>query len=252
MTREFDTPRFPSPELADEEGLLTVGGQLTPTWLLAAYGQGIFPWPLVVPEGHILAWFSPDPRAVLSWDSLHIPRRLKRRLRRGEFEITCNVAFATILDYCAAPRSNDSMTWITPSMKQAYRQLHDLEYAHSVEIWQNRQLVGGLYGVAIGSYFSGESMFHLQSDASKVAVVAMTAHLQHRGFDLFDIQQSTPHMQEMGATQMPRSEFLKRVSISTSQENRFGNYGDFNRSLKWLDEQLQSQISQSSDRHNAD
>ncbi len=240
MTRDHDTPRFPAPESADQEGLVSVGGRLTPPWLLTAYRQGIFPWPLLLPDGYVLAWFSPDPRVLLSWNSLHIPRRLKRRIRRGEFTVTCDTAFDKVINGCAAPRRNDSLTWITPSMRRAYRAFHELGYAHSIEVRQAGKLVGGLYGVAIGSYFSGESMFYRVRDASKVAVVFLTAHLHRRGFDLFDVQQATPHMVAMGATPVPRREFLETVRLATRKTPHFGTQEDFAASSQWLIDHLRS------------
>ncbi len=235
MTRDLDTPRFPPPESADREGLVSVGGRLTPTWLLAAYRQGIFPWPLLLPDGYALAWFSPDPRVVLPWESLHISRRLARRLRRGEFTFTCDQAFADVIDACAAPRRSDHLTWITPELRRAYRAFHELGYAHSIEVWQGGSLVGGLYGVAIGRYFSGESMFHRVRDASKAAVVALSAHLHRRGFTLFDIQQATPHMIAMGAVAVPRSRFLREVRVATRESPQFGSPADFAESVRWLE-----------------
>lgn len=234
MTRDYDTPCFPPPELADREGLVSVGGRLTPPWLLTAYRQGIFPWPLLLPEGYVLAWFSPDPRVLLPWPNLHISRRLRRRIRREEFVVTCDRDFDAVVAGCAAPRKNDTLTWITPSMQRAYRMFHHLGFAHSIEVWQNDQLVGGLYGVGIGTYFSGESMFHRVRDASKVAVVALSAHLHRQGFELFDIQQATPHMVAMGATSIPRSEFLSQVRTATARDPAFGTPRDFADSQRWL------------------
>lgn len=240
MTRDYETPRFPPPETADREGLVSVGGRLTPPWLLTAYRQGIFPWPLLLPDGYALAWFSPDPRVLLPWETLHIPRRLARRLRRCEFTITCDQAFGDVIQGCAAPRRTDSVTWITPAVKRAYKTFHELGYAHSIEVWQEDRLVGGLYGVAIGEYFSGESMFHRVRDASKAAVVALAAHLHRRGFTLFDIQQATPHMVALGAVAMPRRQFLRKVREATRQPPRFGTPAEFSQSVAWLVDHLAS------------
>jgi leucyl/phenylalanyl-tRNA---protein transferase len=202
---------FPPIWSADEDGLLFVGGQLTPDWLVAAYRRGIFPWPVVYGKREVLAWFSPDPRSILELEGLHVPRRLARRLRNGQFEVTFDQAFRAVIAACAAPRRRERRTWITPSMMRAYARLHELGIAHSVEVWEAGQLVGGLYGVGLGGYFAGESMFHIAPDASKAAVVRLVERLRQRGFQLFDIQQQSDHMENLGATEIPRAEFLRRV-----------------------------------------
>jgi leucyl/phenylalanyl-tRNA--protein transferase len=189
-----------------------IGGGLSPEWILTAYQRGIFPWPVVDEDVEILAWFSPDPRAVLDFDDLHVPQRLERRIRRGEFEVTFDRAFDDVIEACAAPRKKTDGTWITPAMVDAYRKMHDLGWAHSVEVWQSGSLVGGLYGMAIGGFFAGESMFHRQRDASKAAVVFLVERLRQRGFRLFDVQQSTPHLRRMGARLIRRREFLERLA----------------------------------------
>lgn len=188
-----------------------VGGSLSAEWLCEAYRRGIFPWPIPAPRGKILAWFSPDPRAILELDQFYVSRRLRRRLRRQEFRVTFDQDFLGVITGCAAPRRSEGGTWITPEMIVAYRRLHELNVAHSVEVWQNDHLVGGLYGVAIGGMFSGESMFHRCRDASKVALVHLVQHLKEREYQLFDIQQSSPHMTAMGATEIRREQFLRRL-----------------------------------------
>jgi leucyl/phenylalanyl-tRNA---protein transferase len=188
-----------------------VGGDLSPEWLLTAYRRGIFPWPCVDGDIEILAWFSPDPRAVLELDELHVPRRLQRRLRRGEFFVTLDRAFDDVIRACAAPRSEANGTWITPRMIDAFRQMHELGWAHSVEVWQDARLVGGLYGMSFGGFFGAESMFHRQRDASKAAVVFLVQHLRQRGFRLLDIQQDTEHLIRMGARLIRRDDFLRRL-----------------------------------------
>ncbi len=188
-----------------------LGGQLTPPWLLEAYCRGIFPWPIVWGDEEILAWFSPNPRTILEFEGLHVSRRLKRRMRSGCWRITIDRAFPQVMAACAAPRSPDTGTWITREMEAAYTRLHDLGWAHSVEVWDGSRLVGGLYGVAIGGFFAGESMFHRQRDASKAALVALVERLQQRGFTLLDVQQSTPHLVRMGATEIARPQFLRRL-----------------------------------------
>lgn len=191
-----------------------VGGLLTSDWLLAAYRQGVFPWPIVEGYTEILAWFSPDPRTILELDDFHASRRLGRRLRSGAFEVSFNTDFAAVVAQCAAPRVAEPTTWITPRMAAAYQRLHELGHAHSVEVWHEGQLVGGVYGVAIGGFFSGESMFYRKRDASKVGLSSLVKHLSNRGFTLFDVQQSSRHLRSLGAIEIPRHEFLERLRKS--------------------------------------
>jgi leucyl/phenylalanyl-tRNA--protein transferase len=187
------------------------GGELTPQRLLAAYRRGIFPWPLQDRWGHRLAWFSPDPRGILELDALHISRRLARRLRRGEFEVTFDRAFGQVMRECAAPRKAADGTWITAEMCAAYGHLHEMDAAHSVEVWQGGRLAGGLYGVAIGGCFSAESMFSRQTDASKIALAKLVERLRERNFQLCDVQVLTPHTASLGATEISRADFLLRL-----------------------------------------
>jgi len=208
-------PWFPPVGQARSDGLLMIGGELTPEWLLFAYRRGIFPWPVVDRGREILAWFSPDPRAVLDFDRLHVPRRLQRRIRSGQFKVTFNRAFPEVVAACAAPRRRSDGTWITPRLADAYQRLHQMGWAHSVEIWEEDCLAGGLYGVAVGGFFSGESMFHRGRDASKAAVVFLVAHLRERGFRLLDVQQSSPHLRQLGAHEIDRDEFLRRLKACT-------------------------------------
>ncbi len=208
------SPQFPPVWKAGADGLLGVGGQLTSDWLLTAYKQGIFPWPIVEGTTEILAWFSPDPRTILELDSFHVSRRLSRRLRSGEFQVSFNTAFAAVVAQCAAPRVAEPTTWITPRMAAAYRRLHELGHAHSVEVWQEGHLAGGVYGVGIGGFFSGESMFYRKRDASKVGLACLVKHLSQRGFTLFDVQQSSRHLRSLGAIEIPRHEFLERLRES--------------------------------------
>jgi leucyl/phenylalanyl-tRNA---protein transferase len=211
MRQQSEEPYFPSLREARPDGLLRVGGQLSPSWLLAAYRRGIFPWPVVDRGIEILAWFSPDPRAILPLDALHIPQRLQRRLRRSEFQVTFDRAFSAVVAACAEPRTPGGGTWITSSLAAGYEQLHTLGCAHSVEIWQDEQLVGGLYGVALGGFFAGESMFHRRRDASKVALVHLVQHLRERQFALFDVQQPSSHLRHLGAAVIRRADFLRRL-----------------------------------------
>ena len=194
--------RFPDPAVADAEGLLARGGDLAPATVIAAYRQGIFPWPY--DEGEML-WWSPDPRAVLPLDGLHVSRRLARTLRGGAFRVTLNADFAAVIDGCADRED----TWITPAMRTAYMQLHDLGWAHSLEVWgTDGGLAGGLYGVAVGALFAAESMFHRVTDASKVAVIALVQHARRVGTTLLDVQVPSDHLATLGVETVPRPEYL--------------------------------------------
>jgi leucyl/phenylalanyl-tRNA--protein transferase len=215
-----EAPRhFPPAELADPDGLLMIGGRLSPDWLLDAYGHGIFPWPI---HDSLLAWWSPDPRAVLEFEHLHVSRRLARTLRRRVFEITCNRDFAGVIGGCATAQDRRDHTWLTGDMCTAYLRLHRLGYAHSVEAWQQGQLAGGVYGVALGAAFFAESMFYRVADASKVALVHLVDHLQRRGFQLLDIQQLTPHTERLGGSEIPRAVFLRRLRAALRVPASFG------------------------------
>lgn len=198
-----------SSALSEPNGLLAAGGSLAPEWILAAYRRGIFPW---YEQGQPILWWSPDPRAVLRPGDLHISRSLRRRLRRGEFRITADRAFDAVLDGCAEPRGYTDSTWITDDMARAYSRLHGLGHAHSFEAWADDSLVGGLYGIAIGRVFFGESMFARRTDASKVAFVHAVRFLAARGCELVDCQVATDHLRRFGATTMPRSEFIDLLS----------------------------------------
>ena len=190
-------------------GLLAAGGGLSVRRLVDAYGRGCFPW---YSEGEPVLWWSPDPRMVLFPSELHVPRSLDRRLRRGDFRITADRAFADVIAGCAEPR-DDGGTWITDEMVAAYERLHAAGYAHSVEAWQDDMLVGGLYGVGIGQAFFGESMFTRVTDASKAAFVTMVRIFVERGVGLIDCQMRTEHLARFGAREIPRSEFLTRVQV---------------------------------------
>lgn len=205
---DFDS--FPPPDTALEEpnGLLAAGGDLSPERLLIAYRRGIFPW---YERGQPILWWSPNPRAVLLPADLRVSRSLRRTIRRGIYRITADTAFRQVIRGCAAPRSYGSATWITKEMASAYFELHRLGWAHSFEAWSGDELVGGLYGVAIGHVFFGESMFTRETDASKVAFVSAVRYLEARSFELIDCQVASAHMRSLGATDMPRAEFLARL-----------------------------------------
>ena len=196
---------------------------MAPEWLLEAYRRGIFPWPIVDGDLQVLAWFAPDPRAILPLDRLHVSRRLARRIRSGQFQVTCDKDFAAVVAGCAQPRKPGDQTWITPSLARAYLGLHELGYAHSVEVWSQGRMAGGVYGVALGGFFSGESMFHTVRDASKAALFHLVQHLRSRGYQLFDSQQTTPHLQRLGAIEIPRSDYLRRLRKAVKMPVTFGD-----------------------------
>lgn len=199
---------FPAPETADEHGIVAAYGDLNPETLCLAYRSGIFPWPH---DGLPLLWFCPPERAILQFAHLHIPRSLAKIKRAARFTFTVDAAFESVITACQkAQRPGQDGTWITPAMKAAYIRLHRLGDAHSVEAWDEAgNLVGGLYGVDGGGVFSGESMFHLAPNASKLALLHLVEHLKGRGLTFMDIQQMTPHMAALGAEEVPRAEFLR-------------------------------------------
>jgi len=193
-----------SQALGQPNGLLAAGGALTPPWLLAAYRRGIFPW---YEEPEPILWWSPDPRSVLFPEQVHVSRSLRRRIRRGNFRITADVDFPAVIYNCAMAGDRSSGTWITSAIEAAYIELHRNGHAHSVEVWMDGALVGGLYGVALGRVFFGESMFSRQPDASKLALVALCRQLQAWRFALIDCQVHNSHLASMGAITLPRPEF---------------------------------------------
>jgi len=210
---------FPSVDDCDENGLLAVGGRLDPEWLLDAYMHGIFPWP--THEKQPMLWWSPDPRAVIDWKHVHFSRRLLQTCRGKRFEVTFNANFQQVIRLCAETHSQDGGTWLTPKMIKAYMKLHEHGYAKSVEVWHDEQLVGGVYGVAIRGLFAAESMFHIMTDASKVALVFLWERLKERGFSLVDIQMVTPHTQRFGGVEISRAEYLRRLDIALQKNARF-------------------------------
>lgn len=213
---------FPPAELADSDGLVAFGGLLEPDWLLDAYQHGIFPWPISDEQGDMLAWWSPDPRAIIELDEFYVSRRLLRTCRSGRFQVTCNQDFPAVLRGCATAQDRTDQTWLLPEMIRAYGRMHELKYAHSVEVWQDDVLVGGTYGVGLGALFAAESKFFLQRDASKVAVVFLVEHLRRRGYQLLDIQQMTEHMERFAAIEIPRDQYLARVARAVAADVRFG------------------------------
>lgn len=215
--------RFPPVDSALPEGLLAVGGDLRSERLLEAYRHGIFPW---YEEDQPILWWSPDPRAVLFPDKLHVPRSLDKTIRRGHFTLTLDTCFRAVMMECAGPRPQypEGGTWITPAMIEAYTRLHEQGYAHSIETWQEGKLVGGLYGVAIGGAFFGESMFSRATDASKVALVSLVRQLRAWGFKIFDCQQASPHVIALGAEEISRREFLEHLNAALKPPGRRGRW----------------------------
>jgi leucyl/phenylalanyl-tRNA--protein transferase len=226
MVRLSRNPRdlsFPSVEHATPEGLLAIGGDLRTERLLEAYRHGIFPW---YNEGQPILWWSPDPRTVLFPERLHISRSLKRSLRPGRFTVTFDASFETVVRNCAGPRPQypEGGTWITPAMIEAYTSLFVEGYAHSVEAWQGGRLVGGVYGVAIGSAFFAESMFTKVDDASKVALVCLVRQLRAWHFRIIDCQQSSPHVLRLGAEDIPRRLYIEHLRTAVMQRGRPGRW----------------------------
>lgn len=224
MTGNSESVRFPPVDAADDDGLLMVGGQLTPSWTLSAYRQGVFPWPMVDGPLEVLAWFAPDPRAILPLDRFRVPRRVQRRIRRGEFEVTANCDFGAVVRHCAAPRRYDRETWITRSMSELYHRLFKMGHAHSIEVWKEGELVGGVLGISLGGLFSAESMFHRATDAGKVGLHYLVQHLRLRGFQLIDIQQWSPHMARLGALEIPRRHYMQLLPAAIALGVQFGSH----------------------------
>ena len=213
---------FPDPSGATPDGLVAYGSDLTPELLIDAYSHGIFPW--FDDDAEPVLWWSPDPRAVMAPADMHISKSLARKLRSRVFEVTADLAFADVTSACAEPRTDESGTWITRNMRDAYRRLHDLGFAHSVETWRGDQLVGGLYGVSLGRMFFGESMFARDSDASKIALAHLAAQLKSWDFTLIDCQLPTAHLESLGARAMPRRTFLELVAANQGYPNRRGRW----------------------------
>lgn len=210
---------FPDPRQADAEGLLAYGGDLRSERLLSAYARGIFPWY----DREPILWFSPDPRWVIEPSQIRVSRSLQRTLRAGTFEVRLDTAFEDVIEACArVRRPNQDGTWITPGMIDAYGELHRKGFAHSVETFSQGELVGGAYGVSLGRAFFGESMFALESDASKVAFVALAAQLEAWDFDFIDCQVHTDHLERFGAVAVPRRDFMERLARALEVPTRTG------------------------------
>jgi len=220
-----DTLLFPPPALAREDGLLAVGGDLSVPRLLLAYQHGIFPW---YSPGEPILWWSPDPRLVLFPAEFHLAKRLARTIRQQIFSITFDTAFAQVIRACGQTRRKEGQgTWLDEEMIRAYCELHDQGHAHSVECWQNGELVGGLYGVALGAVFFGESMFSLVPDSSKVALAGLVERLQDWDFELIDCQVGTGHLQRLGAREISGAEFSTRLAEAVAKPSRLGSWSNF-------------------------
>lgn len=202
---------FPDIDLAltEPNGLLAAGGDLSPKRLIQAYSEGIFPW---YEEGQPILWWSPNPRMVLSPEKLHISKSLQKTLNKSPYRVSLDTAFSEVMECCAIPRENSGGTWITEDMQTAYRELHAAGVAHSVEVWSQETLLGGLYGVALGQMFFGESMFSFASNTSKIALVTLVKQLQQWNYKLIDCQVSSEHLQSLGATEISRKEFKQQLA----------------------------------------
>jgi len=205
------------PEFSTPEGIVGVGGDLRPGSLLEAYAHGIFPW---FNPGDPIIWWSPDPRAIFDLRDFHVPRRLAATIKQNKFRVTTDMRFRAVMEGCAADREEG--TWVTAEMIDAYTELHERGRAHSLEVWLGDDLVGGIYGVALGGFFAGESMFHRVRDASKVALVSLLTRLRDRGFELFDTQILNDHTEQFGAFEIPRAEYLRRLANAVRKPAEFG------------------------------
>jgi leucyl/phenylalanyl-tRNA---protein transferase len=211
---------FPPPEGASPEGIVAIGGDTSPERLVLAYSQGIFPWPH---RDMPLLWFSPDPRFVLSFERVHIGRSLRKSVRSFGYEVRADTAFERVMQSCAAaPRPGQDGTWITADLLQGFRTLHERGIAHSIETWKDGELVGGLYGIAIGKSFCGESMFSRAPDASKIATVTLIGNLRRWGFQFIDCQVYTDHLARFGAEEWPRRNYLAALRRAVAEPSRLG------------------------------
>ena len=202
---------FPDPRRANKDGLVAFGGDLSVERLRLAYRSGIFPWTV-----NPITWWSPDSRGIFELENFHVPRRLAQIIRQQPYEVSRDRAFRQVMEACAAPARGRGKTWITPEFIAAYTALHEAGHAHSVECWEGKKLVGGIYGVSVGGLFAGESMFHRADNASKIALVHLIEHLRARGFALFDLQMVTPATEALGAVAIPRAEYLRRLAKAVS------------------------------------
>ncbi|AUG57231.1 leucyl/phenylalanyl-tRNA--protein transferase [Acetivibrio saccincola] len=213
---------FPHPSLANEDGILAIGGDLSVERLLLAYANGIFPW---YSKGQPILWWSPDPRFVLFLKDIKISKSMRKFLKKNLYKITFDTSFEKVIFMCANLRADN--TWITPEMMESYIMLHKLGFAHSVEVWHENSLVGGLYGVSLGNCFFGESMFSTMDNASKTALIFLSEKLMEKDFLLIDCQVYSKHLESMGAVNIPRNEFLKYLEISSGKKTLIGNWNSY-------------------------
>lgn len=220
---------FPAIERALDEpqGLLALGGDLSPTRLINAYRQGIFPW---YSDEQPILWWSPAPRCVIYPQAIHLSRRLRRRYNQGQFSVTVDQCFAGVIEACAEPRPDEPGTWITAEMKSAYIRLHEMGVAHSVEVHTDNELVGGIYGLSLGRVFFGESMFSKREDTSKIALVSLCRQLQQWGYTLLDCQVANPHLLSMGAEEISRQDFSRHL-ITALEKDRWRQ--NFSMAQRW-------------------
>ncbi len=207
---------FPDVEIADEDGLLAFGGDLRPETLVTAYTSGIFPWTV-----HPITWWSPDPRAIFDIDNFAISKRAERYFRNSKFRISFDEAFKKVMEKCAEPFPGREESWVTKEFISAYCKMFELGLAHSVEVWEESELVGGIYGVAIRGFFAGESMFYRRSNASTIALQALIKRLKNQGYFLFDSQVITPHTARLGAIEIPRKEYMSRLAKALKRDCKF-------------------------------
>lgn len=223
INRDDPPHAFPHPESAmrEPDGLLAAGGDLSPARLLYAYRHGIFPW---YDAGQPILWWSPDPRCIIEPGAFRLSRRQRRELRKSPLLLTFNRAFAAVIEACAGPRRSGEGTWITPEMSAAYQHMHELGWAHSVEVWNDGRLAGGVYGIAIGKAFFGESMFSRESNASKSALFGLSRIMRQSGMTLLDCQVCSPHLMSLGAIAIPRQDFLARLTLTSSASRPVGGW----------------------------
>jgi len=216
-----EDPVFPPAELADKNGIIAVGGDLSPGRLLNAYSHGIFPW---FSEGDPIIWWSPDPRLVLFPGELHISQSMQKLFNKNPFTLTCDREFEQVIEQCRLPREKQKQTWITREMVDAYIRLHCLGFAHSVEVWRDKELAGGFYGISLGRCFFGESMFFKVNNASKFAFIKFASKLFAEGFSFIDCQVPTSHLKSLGASEIPRARFLSILKDSLQHETLKGKW----------------------------
>lgn len=214
---------FPPVSFAQKNGILAIGGDLSPARLIAAYEKGIFPW---YSQGDPIIWWSPDPRFVIFPEKIKISRSMKQEIRKGTFKITADRAFDQVIKACRNPRKHESGTWITDDIVKGYTELHKLGYAHSIEAWKDEKLTGGLYGVSLGRCFFGESMFYTEPNSSKAAFITLAEKLASLNFDIIDCQVYTAHLESLGAVEIPREEFIAILNYSLTQETLKGNWSE--------------------------